>query len=172
MKNDVKKKYQLQRKNYNKTGAAPIDITFSPLDERISAICNKQLLDGDDNIGEIGFALPKRTETPSKSVFKERNEVVSQDDVAGPSSRATPLRRSARISSKRTSCEISDEIFDDDSPSAPPEKKHPRLYRSHNTQLDRALDLQEKQVALLEKIAQQSDAILAELKKMSEKSSN
>lgn len=58
MKNDVKKKYQLQRKNVNQTGASPIDLTFSPLEERISQICNKQLLDGDENIAEIGFSRP------------------------------------------------------------------------------------------------------------------
>lgn len=55
MKNEVKKKYQRKRLNMNQTGASPIDVTFSPLEERVSAICDKQLLDGDENVSEFGF---------------------------------------------------------------------------------------------------------------------
>lgn len=174
MKNEVKKKYQLQRQNINQTGAAPIDISFSPLEERISAICNKQLLDGDENIREIGLSQPKSIETPAASVLKERNIKVSRDDIAGCSSEATPMRRSTRILSKRKSREVWDEDSDeDDLPGVPMGNlSAKRSYRSHNTQVDRAIALQEKQIVLLEKISEQCNSILTEIKKISGNSSN
>lgn len=55
MKSEVKKKYRLKRQNANQTGASPIDLTFTPLEERIAAIVGKQLLDGDENVDEFGF---------------------------------------------------------------------------------------------------------------------
>lgn len=59
MRTEVKKKYQIWRQNFNKTGAGPSTVTFSELEERISSICNKQLLDGDENISELGFSPAK-----------------------------------------------------------------------------------------------------------------
>lgn len=56
LKNEVKKKYKQKRQNENQTGAAPINITFTDLDDRISAIVGKQLMDGDECVSEIGFA--------------------------------------------------------------------------------------------------------------------
>lgn len=64
MKNEVKKKYQAQRQNANQTGAGPIDIVFSDIDDRIISICQEDLLDGDKNVHEIGFS---RSKSPSKS---------------------------------------------------------------------------------------------------------
>lgn len=55
MKCEVKKKLQVQRANRNQTGASPINIAFSELDDRIISIVGKQLLDGDPSIDEIGF---------------------------------------------------------------------------------------------------------------------
>lgn len=61
MKNEVKKKLQLKRQNENQTGAAPIDITFNALEERIIAIVGKQLMDGAETVSEIGFTSPQKT---------------------------------------------------------------------------------------------------------------
>lgn len=69
MKNEVKKKYKLKRQNMNQTGAGPIDVTFSELEERISAICGKQLLDGDEDVSEIGFATVS-TESSTDGIGK------------------------------------------------------------------------------------------------------
>lgn len=55
VKSDVKKKLQLKRQNLNMSGAGPINITITELDERVISICGKQLLDGDEGIPEIGF---------------------------------------------------------------------------------------------------------------------
>lgn len=59
MKSEVKKKLQLQRQNRNQTGAAPIHIFFSPLEERILSIVGEQLMDGDSDVIEIGFDSQK-----------------------------------------------------------------------------------------------------------------
>lgn len=55
MKAETKKKFQSKRQNLNTSGAGPIDIAFSQLDEKIVQICGKQLLDGDSDVNEIGF---------------------------------------------------------------------------------------------------------------------
>lgn len=55
LKSETKKKYQLKRQNLHTSGAGPIDIVFSQLDERIAQICGRQLMDGDAEINEIGF---------------------------------------------------------------------------------------------------------------------
>lgn len=72
MKAEVKKKLQIKRQNLNQSGAGPINIVFSELDERIIAICGSQLLDGDDKIQEIGFGS-------SKGMTSEVNDVVVDD---------------------------------------------------------------------------------------------
>lgn len=59
MKSEVKKKLQIQRENHNQTGAAPINIVFSDLEERIISIVGKKLLDGDSDVSEIGFGSQK-----------------------------------------------------------------------------------------------------------------
>lgn len=55
MKAEVKKKLMRQRQNRNQTGAAPIDIVFSDVEEKIASIVGKELMDGDASISEIGF---------------------------------------------------------------------------------------------------------------------
>lgn len=56
MRAEVKKKYQSWRQHFNKTGASPSNIKLTEIEERISSICDKQLLDGDENVSEIGFS--------------------------------------------------------------------------------------------------------------------
>lgn len=55
MKSEVKKKIMRQRQNRNQTGAAPINITFSDVEEKIVSIVGKEFMDGDASISEIGF---------------------------------------------------------------------------------------------------------------------
>lgn len=55
MKAETKKKFQTKRQNLLTSGAGPIDVVFTPLDERIINICGKKTLDGDAEVDEIGF---------------------------------------------------------------------------------------------------------------------
>lgn len=55
-----------------------------------------------------------------------------------------------------------------DSDNWPIMKSTKRSYQSQNAQVEKALKLQEKQVAILERIEKQNDSILIELKKLSE----
>lgn len=70
MRADVKKKLQLKRQNLNQSGAGPINIVFTELEDRIVSICGKQILDGDQNIPEIGFNFPK-------SIVDKTNENIA-----------------------------------------------------------------------------------------------
>lgn len=58
--------------------------------------------------------------------------------------------------------------FSIDSDNFPIMKPTKRSYQSQNAQVEKALKLQEKQVAILERIEKQNDSILIELKKLSE----
>lgn len=55
MKSETKKKFKAKRQNLHTSGAGPIDIVFSQLDEKIVQICGKKAMDGDEDIEEIGF---------------------------------------------------------------------------------------------------------------------
>lgn len=74
MKEGVKKKLQLKRQNINLTGAAPINLAFTEMEERIIAICNHQLLDGDSIIPEIGF---KASTSTAIDVYEDSNSSSS-----------------------------------------------------------------------------------------------
>lgn len=79
MKSETKKKFQLKRQNLHTSGAGPIDIVFSQLDERIVQICGKQLMDGDAEIIEIGFDSKDDgdgdIEVDGESIFRVKMEV-------------------------------------------------------------------------------------------------
>lgn len=79
MKSETKKKFQLKRQNLHTSGAGPIDIVFSQLDERIVQICGKPLMDGDADIIEIGFDSKDDgdgdIEVDSESIFRVKIKV-------------------------------------------------------------------------------------------------
>lgn len=51
----MKNKLKLIRQNQNRTGAAPIDLKLTEYENKIISICNIQLLDGNQELDEIGL---------------------------------------------------------------------------------------------------------------------
>lgn len=60
LKRNTKEKMTEIRQNRNQTGAGPIGTELTILDEKIIAVCGKQVIDGDENIVELGFYSPQK----------------------------------------------------------------------------------------------------------------
>lgn len=58
MRQAVKKKFTVIRQHRNRTGESPIDIALNEADQKIVSICNINILDGNQNLDEIGVPLP------------------------------------------------------------------------------------------------------------------
>lgn len=58
MRQAVKKKFTVIRQHRNRTGESPIDIALNEADQKIVSICNINVLDGNQNLDEIGISLP------------------------------------------------------------------------------------------------------------------
>lgn len=58
MRQAVKKKCTVIRQHRNRTGESPIDIALNEADQKIVSICNINVLDGNQNLDEIGIPLP------------------------------------------------------------------------------------------------------------------
>ncbi|XP_055306870.1 uncharacterized protein LOC129571132 [Sitodiplosis mosellana] len=174
MKSETKKKFQLKRQNLHTSGAGPIDVVFSQLDERIVQICGKKAMDGDADINEIGFDSKSSGEADDDGDVDDVVYIESEQKTLTPlktPSKKTPLKTSqhkvtSSMSRKRLFEENDDALSgfpEDDDTSKTPTK---RSYRSQNNQVELALSQQEKQNMLLERIVEQNDGILDELKKM------
>lgn len=60
----VKEKVKLIRQHRNRNGGGPpTTLALTPFEERIKSICGSALMDGDPNLGEIGFAKPSNDES-------------------------------------------------------------------------------------------------------------
>lgn len=55
MKCETKKKHQLKRQNLHTSGAGPIDLTFTAMDDKIIGIVGMNSMDGDEDVDEVGF---------------------------------------------------------------------------------------------------------------------
>lgn len=62
MKGEAKKKLKLIRQNRNRTGSSPNNVELTTIEDRIVSICGVSVLDGDENLDELGFT-PKKTQS-------------------------------------------------------------------------------------------------------------
>lgn len=79
----VKEKVKLIRQHRNRTGGGPpTTLVLTPFEERIKSICGSALLDGDPDVGEIGFTKPsneKSSDSGTVASTSSINEIETID---------------------------------------------------------------------------------------------
>lgn len=131
------------RQHTNQTGGGPpINLELNPLENRIVQTVGKDSLDGDENVGEIGFGtMPRKEQTPLKeqgNIVTPRKRLFDDEPTRETSTPKTP---------KMT----------------PSNEKTTPKFSNQQHQVEQALALQRETNRLLTRVVEQNDKILEHL---------